>query len=93
MLVILSAGVSPEDSLISISLIMSEHEKKIITDFPPTVSCHDGYSTEICPTEAATAYSVVCCYYGCADVEALSKGIGSLPTDARRRTVAHLYYI
>ena len=83
MLVILSAGAYPEDNLISISLIMSEHEKKIITDFTLTVSCHNGYSTEICPTEAAAAHSVVCCHYGCADVEALSKGINCLPTDAR----------
>lgn len=83
MLVILSAGAYPEDNFISISLIISEHEKKIITDLPLTVSCHNGYSTEICPTEAAAAYSVVCCYYRCTDVEALSKGIDCLPTDAR----------
>ena len=83
MLVILSAGAYPEDNLISISLIMSEHEKKIITDFTLTVSCHNGYSTEICPTEAAAAHSVVCCYYRCTDMEALSAGVNSLPTDAR----------
>ena len=71
MLVILSAGAYPEDNLISISLIMSEHEKKIITDFTLTVSCHDGYSTEICPTEGAPAHTVVCRYYGFKDVEAM----------------------
>ena len=83
MLVILSAGAYPEDNIISISLFISEHEKKIITDFTLSVSCHNGYSTEICPTEAATAHSVVCCYYGFTDMEALPAGIDSLPTDAR----------
>lgn len=71
MLVVLSGGIKAAVTVPSASFLNSEHEKNNITDFHSFVPGHRGNGTEICPTEAATAYSVVCCYYGYKDMETL----------------------